>query len=59
MIGNSNKNFSNVVTAREMIENKMKLGKIKNAEAKKSIPKRKKGETHAISYQRKAYNTFY
>ena len=59
MIGNSNKNFSDVVVTREMIENGVKLSKIENVEAKKSISKKRKGETHAVSYQRRAYNPFY
>ena len=59
MIGNSNNNFSDMVFAREMIENRVKLGKIESIEAKKSIPKKKKREMHAVSYQGKAYNPFY
>ena len=50
MIENSNKNFSDVVIVGEMIENGVKLGKIENAEVKKSIPKRKEGDTHVVSY---------
>ena len=50
MVGNSNTNFSNVVSAGEMIENGIKLGKIKSVEAKKPTPKKKEGETHTISY---------
>ena len=41
MIGNSNTNFSDVVSAGEMIESGVKLGKIKSIEAKKSTPKKK------------------
>ena len=59
MIGNSNTNFSDVVSVGEMIESGVKLGKIKSAEAKKSTLKKKEGETHAVSYQRKTYNPFY
>ena len=59
MIRNSNKNFSNVVSVGEMIEAGVKQGKIENIEAKKSIPKRKEGETHTVSYQGKAYNPSY
>ena len=59
MIENSNNNFSNVVSVKEMIENGIKLGKIKSAEAKKSVPKKKEGETHTVSYQWKAYNPSY
>ena len=50
MIGNSNTNFSDVVFAGEMIENGVKLGKIKSTETKKSTPKKKEGKTHAVSY---------
>ena len=50
MIGNSNTNFSDVVSAGEMIESWVKLNKIKNAEAKKPTFKKKEGETHAVSY---------
>ena len=57
MIGNSNNNFSDVVSVGEMIENRVKLGKIESTKAKKPIPKKK--ETHAVSYQGKAYNPFY
>ena len=57
MIGNSNNNFSDVVSAGEMIENRVKLGKIESTKAKKPIPKKK--ETHAVSYQGKIYNPFY
>ena len=59
MIGNSNKDFSDVVSIGEMIEVGVKQGKIKNVEAKKSIPKRKEGETHAMTYHGKAYNPSY
>ena len=54
MIGNSNTNFSDVVSAREMIESGVKLGKIEITEAKKLTLKKKEGETYAISYQGKA-----
>ena len=56
MIENSNTNFSEVVFVRKMIENGVKLDKIESMEAKKPTPKKKKGETHAMSYQGKAYN---
>ena len=59
MIGNSNTNFSDMVSVREIIESAVKLGKIESAKAKKSTPKKKEEETHAISYQGKAYNPFY
>ena len=59
MIGNSNNNFSDVVFAGEMIENGVKLSNIESTEAKKPTPKKKEGETHVVSYQRKAYNPFY
>ena len=59
MIGNSNKDFLDVVSVEEMIETGVKLGKIEGVEVKKSIPKRKEGETHAMSYQGKAYNPSY
>ena len=59
MIGNSNTNFSDVVSVGEMIESGVKLGKIEGIEAKKLILKEKEGETHALSYQEKAYNPFY
>ena len=42
-----------------MIEVGVKQGKIENAEAKKPIPKRKEGETHTVTYQRKVYNLSY
>ena len=59
MIGNSNTNFSDVVSAREMIESEVKLGKIEGTKAKKPTFKKKEGETHAVSYQEKAYNPSY
>ena len=59
MIGDSNTNFSDVVFAGEMIENGVKLGKIESTKAKKPTPKKKEGETHAVSYQGKDYNPFY
>ena len=43
MIGNSNKDFSNVVSAGEMIEARVKQGKIEVAKAKKQFSKKKKG----------------
>ena len=58
MIGNSKNNFSNVIFVGEMIENRVKLGKIK-IEAKKSALKNKEGETHVASYQGKSYNPYY
>ena len=59
MIGNSNKDFSDVVSAGEMIEAGVKQGKIEVAEAKKQFPKKKEGETHVITYLGKAYNPSY
>ena len=59
IIGNSNTNFSDVIFKGEMIENGVKLGKIESTEAKKPTPKKKEGETHALSYQGKAYNPSY
>ena len=59
MIGNSNTNFSDVVSAGEMIESGVKLDKIEGMKAKKPTPKKREGETHAISYQGKAYNPSY
>ena len=50
MIGNSNKDFSNVISVGEMIEAGVKQGKIESAEAKKPIPNGKKGEAHVVSY---------
>ena len=59
MIGNLNTNFSDVVFTREMIENRVKLDKIEGTKAKKSTSKKKKRETHTVSYQEKVYNPFY
>ena len=59
MIGNSNKDFSDVVSVGEMIKAGVKQGKIEASEAKKQILKRKKGETHVVIYQGKAYNLSY
>ena len=59
MIENSNTNFSDVVFAGEMIEKRVKLGKIESTEAKKPTSKKKEGETHAVSYQGKTYNPLY
>ena len=42
-----------------MIESRVKLGKIESTKVKKSTLKKKKGETHAVSYQGKAYNPSY
>ena len=53
MIENSNTNFSYMIFAGEMIENGVILGKIKSTEAKKPTSKKKKGEKHAVSYQKK------
>ena len=47
---NSNNNFSSVVFVGKMIENMVKLSKIESIEAKKSIFKKKEGETHVVSY---------
>ena len=59
MIGNSNTNFSDMVSTREMIENGVKLCKIESTEAKKLTSRKKEGETHAVFYQGKAYNLSY
>ena len=59
MIGNSNTNFSDVVSVGEMIESGVKLGKIESAEEKKPTFKKKEGEMHVVFYQRKAYNPSY
>ena len=42
-----------------MIKSGVKLDKIEGTEAKKPTPKKKKGKTHAVSYQGKAYNPSY
>ena len=59
MIGNFNKDFSDVVSVGEMIETRVKQGKIENAKTKKLIPKRKEREAHVVSYQGRAYNPSY
>ena len=59
MIENSNTNFSDMVSAGEMIKSGVKLDKIKSTKAKKSTSKKKERETHAVSYQGKAYNPSY
>ena len=45
MIGNSNKDFSDVVSVGEMIEAGVKQVKIETSKAKKQIPKRKEKHT--------------
>ena len=59
MIGNSNKDFSDVVSAGEMIEARVKQGKIEASEVKKPTPKKKEEKTYAVTYQRRAYNPSY
>ena len=59
MIGNSNKDFSDVVSAGEMIEAGVKQGKIETSETKKPTFKKKEGKTHAVTYQGRAYNPSY
>ena len=59
MIENSNKDFSDVVSVGQMIEVGVKQGKIEASKTKRQIPKRKEGETHMVTYQRKAYNPSY
>ena len=59
MVGNLNTNFSDVVSAGEMIDNGIKLSKIESVEAKKPTLKKKEGETHAVFYQGKSYNPSY
>ena len=59
MVRNSNTNFSDVVSAGEIIESGIKLGKIESVEAKKPTLKKKERKTHAVSYQEKAYNPSY
>ena len=59
MIGNSNKDFSDVVSAGEMIKARVKQGKIEASKAKKPALKKKDGETHAVTYQGRAYNPSY
>ena len=59
MIGNSNKDFSDVVSAREMIEAGVKQGKIEALDTKKPTFKKKEGETHAVTYQGRTYNPSY
>ena len=59
MIGNFNKDFSNVVSVGEMIEAGVKQDKIETSEAKKPTFKKKEGETHAVTYQGRAYNPSY
>ena len=59
MIGNSNKNFSDVLSAGEIIEAEVKQVKIKALEVKKPTFKKKEWETHAVTYQGRAYNSSY
>ena len=59
MIGNSNKDFSDVVFAGEMIKAGVKQGKMEASKAKKRTFKKKEGETHAVTYQGRAYNPSY
>ena len=59
MIGNSNTNFSDVVSAGEMVKSGIKFGKIESVEAKKPTSKKKEGEAHALSYQGKSFNPSY
>ena len=59
MIENLNTNFSDVVSAGEMIESGVKLDKIESMKAKKPAPKKKEGKTHTVFYQGKAYNPSY
>ena len=42
MIGKSNTNFSDMVFVGEMIENRVKLGKIESTKAKNPTPKKRK-----------------
>ena len=59
MIGNLNTNFSDVVSAGEMIKSGVKLDKIKGTKANKPTLKKKEGETYTVSYQGKAHNPSY
>ena len=59
MIGNSNNKFLDMVSTEEMIKNGVKLGKIESTEVKKPTSKKKERETHAMSYQGKAFNSSY
>ena len=59
MIGNSNKDFSDIVSTGKMIETEVKQGKIEAVEAKRPTPKKKERETHAVTYQGRAYNPSY
>ena len=59
MIGNSNKDFFDVVSTEEMIEAGVKQGKIEASKAKKPTSKKKERETHAVTYQGKAYDPSY
>ena len=54
MIGNSNKDFSDVVSVVEMIEAGVKQGKIEVAEAKKQFPKKKKRRNPRDNLPRKS-----
>ena len=59
MIGNSNKDFFDVVSVGEMIKVGVKQGKIEASEAKKPTFKKKERETRAVTYQGRAYNPSY
>ena len=59
MVGDLNKDFFGVVSTGEMIEVGVKQGKIEASKAKKPTFKKKEGETHAVTYQGKAYNSSY
>ena len=48
MIENSNTNFSDMVSAGDMIESGVKLGKIKGMEAKKLTPKKKQEDARGL-----------
>ena len=51
MISNATKNFVDIVTFGEMIENIVKSGKIENVEVQKDANvKRKEGEMHVVTH---------
>ena len=59
MIGNFYKNFSDVISAGEMIEAGVKQDKIEASKTKKPTPKKEKREIHTVTYQGRAYNPSY
>ncbi|XP_022774084.1 uncharacterized protein LOC111316384 [Durio zibethinus] len=58
LVGNTTKNFSDMIISWEMIENAIKSGKIEGSKKKTVILRKKEHETHAVTHRNPSHHPF-